>query len=198
MLIFITFQSCNKNPPTTPVIDPPTIISFTPSSGNTNDQVLINGTNFSSTISNNIVSFNGTSATVISATSTQLSVTVPSGATTGKIYITVNGQTAVSASDFIKIATASPPIIVTFTPSGSIGDTIIITGTGFGTTSTNNVVTFNGVTATVIAATTTQLTVVVPAGITSGKIKVSVSGQSITSGTDFIKLATSSEEVTFP
>ena len=78
----------------------PTITSFTPTSGVAETTVIITGTNFSTTASANTVTFNGTTATVSSATATQLTVAVPSGATTGKIAVTENSVSATSASDF--------------------------------------------------------------------------------------------------
>jgi hypothetical protein len=61
---------------------------------------MISGTSFDPTPSNNTVKFNGTSATVTSATATSLVVTVPAGATTGPVSVTVSGQTAISSTGF--------------------------------------------------------------------------------------------------
>jgi sugar lactone lactonase YvrE len=87
----------------------PTITSFTPTSGGIGATVTITGTNFSTTASSNVVKFNGTVATVSSATATSITTTVPTGATTGKITVEVAGKTATSASDFtfIRYATVS-------------------------------------------------------------------------------------------
>ena len=70
----------------------PTIISFTPASGTIGTSVTIIGTNFSATPTNNIVFFGATKATVTAATTTQLTVTVPAGATYQPV--TVGGLTA--------------------------------------------------------------------------------------------------------
>jgi YVTN family beta-propeller protein len=86
---------------TAAVIPAPTITSFTPSSGAQGTAVTITGTNFSATGSSNTVKFNGgIQASVTSASATQLVVTLPETATTGKITVTVGGQTATSAMDF--------------------------------------------------------------------------------------------------
>jgi serine/threonine protein kinase, bacterial len=83
------------------------------------------------------------------------------------------------------------PTIASFSPSAAgEGEQVIITGTNFKVIPTNNSVKFNGITATISAATMTQLTVIVPAGVTSGKISVSVNNQTATSSTDFIFLGT--------
>src|SRR5258706_12788413 len=68
----------------------PTITSFSPPSGAVGVPVTINGTNFNATPSKDTVKFNGTTATVSSATTTRLVATVPSGATTGTITVTVS------------------------------------------------------------------------------------------------------------
>ncbi|HEY3429109.1 MAG TPA: BspA family leucine-rich repeat surface protein [Cyclobacteriaceae bacterium] len=78
------------------------------------------------------------------------------------------------------------PTIINFTPtSGPVGITVTINGTNFDTTPANNTVTFNGTTAVVTASTTTSITVIVPAGATTGKISVTVSGNTATSTADF-------------
>lgn len=162
-----------------------TLGGFSPSSGAVGSSVTLTGTNFSATAANNSVTFNGISAVVTGATTTQLTVTVPLGASTGKIAVTVNGNTATSAENFTVTASSSELTITSFTGSGATGSSIIITGTNFSTTPSDNTVTINGVTATVTAATATQLTVTVPAGATSGVISVSVGGVTVTSATSF-------------
>ena len=72
--------------------------------------------------------------------------------------------------------------ILDFSPrSGSPGTSITILGTGFSSTASQNTVTFNGVTATVLSAATTQLIVQVPFGGTLGPIAVSSPNGSATS-----------------
>jgi len=76
------------------------ILTFSPPRGPAGTTVTIYGTGFSSTPSQNTVSFNGTNATVQSATSTQLVVTVPTGATTGPISVTTSAGTVTSSNSF--------------------------------------------------------------------------------------------------
>lgn len=90
----------------TQVADAPVITSLSPSSGPIGTSVTITGSKFSSTANQNEVKFNGTVATVSSATAIQLVVTVPSGATTGTLTIKVNGLTATSASAFTVTGTS--------------------------------------------------------------------------------------------
>jgi len=98
----------------TTVADPsilPTISTFTPTFGVVGTTVTISGTNFSSTLSSNIVKFNGTTASLSSGSTTQLIATVPSGASTGKISVTVGSNTATSSGDF---TITTPPASSTY------------------------------------------------------------------------------------
>ena len=62
---------------------------------------------------------------------------------------------------------AQAPAITSFSPNaGPVGTAVTITGANFSSTASNNIVYFGAVKATVTAATTTTLTVTVPAGTT--------------------------------
>ena len=171
--------SCDDEEPKMPVIE-----SFSPASGLPGTSVTIAGANFSSTPERNEVMFNGVNATVTTATSSQLIVTVPTDATPGKITVGIDGRVATSATDFEVSQT-----ITGFLPSsGGVGATVTINGLNFDATPANNVVKFNGVTATVSAASATQLTVAVPSGATTGKITVTINAITATFATDFTVL----------
>jgi gliding motility-associated-like protein len=112
-----------------------TIISFTPISGPVNTTVTITGTNFSTTPANNTVKFNGTTSVVTASTATSITTTVPVGATTGPISVTVGTGTGVSATNFT--VTASPVITITTQPSdfiACVGQTATFTTAATGTT----------------------------------------------------------------
>ncbi len=82
--------------------------------------------------------------------------------------------------------TASQTSIIDFNPnSGPIGGTVTLYGTGFSTTANQNSVTFNGVAATVVSSTLTQIVTTVPAGATTGLIAVTSPAGSATSATAF-------------
>lgn len=101
---------------------PPTITSFTPASGAVGTTVVITGTNFSTTLANNIVYFGATQATVTAATSTQLTVTVPTGATFKPITVSVNGLIAYASKPFIVSFAGGAPIDnCSFAPAIDIG-----------------------------------------------------------------------------
>jgi len=177
-------------------VPPPTIASFSPTSGPTGTTITITGTNFSTTPANNIVAFNGTAATVTGSTATTITATVPAGATTGKISVTVNCNTVQSATNFT-VGTSLPPTITSFTPtSGPVGTTVTINGTNFSATPANNIVRFNGTTAVITASTATSVTTTVPTGATTGTITVTVAGNTATSSTNFTVTAAPSPTIT--
>jgi FG-GAP-like repeat/IPT/TIG domain/Secretion system C-terminal sorting domain len=82
----------------------PIITSFSPASGIIGTSVTIRGTNFNSIPANNIVKFNGSTATVTSSTVTSITTVVPVGAVTGPITVTVGTQTGTSASNFVVVS----------------------------------------------------------------------------------------------
>jgi hypothetical protein len=113
-----------------PSIPPPTITSFTPTSGPVGITVTISGTNFDTAPANNIVKFNGTTSVVTASTATSITTTVPVGATTGPISVTVGTGTGVSTTNFT--VTASPVITIITQPSNfsaCFGQTPIVTFT---------------------------------------------------------------------
>jgi len=68
--------------------------------------------------------------------------------------------------------------------------TVVIHGTNFSASATGNIVTINGIPATVISASSTSISVKVPAHAGSGKISVIVDGKRVNSATDLIYLYT--------
>lgn len=81
-------------------------------------------------------------------------------------------------------------VVVGFAPgSGSVGSAVVIEGAGFSTTPGQNTVNFNGVVASVSAATETQLTAVVPVGATTGPINVTTPSGSASSANNYTVIA---------
>lgn len=79
------------------------------------------------------------------------------------------------------------PTINSFSPtSGPIGTSVIILGTNFNTTAANNIVFFGAVKGTVTAATSSSLTVTVPAQATFQPISVTSNGLTAYSNKPFI------------
>ena len=98
-----------------------TITSFTPTSGAVGSTVRITGTNFNTAVSTNVVKFNGTTATVTAATLTELTVSVPTGARTGKITAEISGVTATSTDDFTVTCNPCRIFLTTTTYNGNLG-----------------------------------------------------------------------------
>src|ERR1700761_4908728 len=78
----------------------PSISSVSPLSGPVGTTVTINGTNFNTTPSANIVRFGTVTAPVTSASTTSLTVTVPTGTSYQPITVTTGGLTAYSYKPF--------------------------------------------------------------------------------------------------
>ena len=128
------------------------------------------------------MTFNGTPSSFTVNLGTQITATVPAGATDGPIAVTTPGGTDASLLNFD--VTPSPvPTILAFRPlSGPVGTSVTITGTGFtGATA----VTFNGTSASFTVNLGTQITATVPAGATDGPIAVTTPGGPATSLLDF-------------
>lgn len=89
---------------------PPKINNFSPAKGSAGTTVTLNGENFSGSLSGNIVYFGGVKAMVLSATTTQVTVKVPVGATYAPLSITTDSRTAYSKK----------PFVISF--DGSVGD----------------------------------------------------------------------------
>ncbi|MGH9937745.1 MAG: IPT/TIG domain-containing protein, partial [Blastocatellia bacterium] len=114
-----------------------------------------------------------------------------------KAVLSPTGEAAIyeydPAGNFTSITrrAANELSILEFTPgAGGIGAQVTIYGTGFSDTPSANTVKFNGVTATVSAATKTQLTVNVPSGAATGPINVTNTNGAINSGGNFFVTGT--------
>ncbi len=79
----------------------PAISSVSPGSGSVGTLVTITGSNLLDGGNNATVTFNGIPAPISSDTSGSIQVTVPTGATSGRILVRVNGVTLIAVSDFI-------------------------------------------------------------------------------------------------
>jgi sugar lactone lactonase YvrE len=185
IILSLLWSGCKESDdPAPPAVPVPTITGFSPTTGTAGTVVTITGTNFSTVITGNEVKFNGTAAVVTLAAAASLTVTVPAGASTGKITVQVDGQVVTSIEDYVVIPTVT---LSSFSPAtGSAGTIVTLTGANFSATAANNVVKFNGTTATVSAATATSLTVTVPDGASTGKITVQVGNQVASSANDFV------------
>ncbi|RJS15433.1 hypothetical protein DRW03_33505, partial [Corallococcus sp. H22C18031201] len=167
------------------------IFEFTPNVGPPGSVVTMTGTGFDPTPANNTVRINGVNATVSAASAQKLVVTVPAGATTGKLSVEAHGKTATSDSDFVVMAPAPAPVITGFTPvGGATGTKVTIAGTDFNPDLINNRVFIGNVQAYVVSATSTQLEATVSRLGATGRVRVSTPYGSATSTEDFMVLPT--------
>jgi YD repeat-containing protein len=139
------------------------ILGFSPTQGNVGQTVAIQGQNFSTTPSANTVQFNGTAATVTAATANSLTVTVPAGATTGLISVTVGTATANSGTNFNVLAV---PLIISVSP------TLVLNAP------TINPLTVNG--SNLTGATFSFVPAFTPAAITVSNVNINGNGTSAT------------------
>jgi uncharacterized repeat protein (TIGR03803 family)/YD repeat-containing protein len=135
-----------------------TVTDFTPRSAPVGSAVTISGTGFT----NPTVAFNGIAAPVTNITDTGITATVPVGATSGPLTVTVGNQTQEAGT--FTVASAVAPVLTAYSlPVAQAGDTITITGSNFDISSPDaNVVKVGGIRASVTAVSATQLTFGVP------------------------------------
>ena len=153
----------------------PSIAGFTPIAGAAGSEVRIQGENFSPRITDNNVTLNGAGVVVRTATPTELTVIVPSGATTGPFVVRVAGAGEVTSSTPFTVGSGTQ--IASFTPRvASPGTRITLTGSGFSTRAATNRVFLENVALRVISATATEMVVELPANAATGRLLLDVRG----------------------
>jgi uncharacterized repeat protein (TIGR01451 family) len=169
---------------------PPVITDFTPGSGAVGTEVTLTGQNFAGTTG---VQFNGIVAVFQSGFSgTNLTATVPTGATTGPISVITPVGAYTTQTSFV-VTNTPPPSITDFSPqSGPAGTQVVLNGSNLGGTTS---VTFNGVKASFSVFGTT-VTAVVPAAAGTGPITVVTPGGSATSTANFVFVAPAAPSIT--
>ncbi|HKF02451.1 MAG TPA: choice-of-anchor tandem repeat GloVer-containing protein [Candidatus Sulfotelmatobacter sp.] len=124
------------------------------------------------------VSFNGVPATFNNSSDTYMTATVPAGALTGTLTVTTFTGSMVSNRAFLVL-----PGISSFTPSGTVGSKVTITGMSLTQTTR---VTIGGKPASFTVISDTQLTATVPVNALTGKkITVTTAGGSTSSAGTF-------------
>jgi hypothetical protein len=170
--LLVTVDGFATNAGTFTVVPIPTITNLSPTSGVINSSVTITGTNFGSTQGTSTVSFNGTAATATSWSSTSITATVPIGATNGNVIVAVLGVSGTGVNftvNSLSISSLSPT-------SGTVAKEVVINGTGFGDTQGTSTVTFNGLTASPLSWSATQIFTRAPVQATTGNVIVTVAG----------------------
>ena len=172
--LVVTVNGISSNGFSFTVYPQPTISGLSPSSGAVGAVVTITGTNFGSTQGTSTVIFNKTPASAISASNwsdTQIVATVPTGASTGYVVVTVNGVASAGVQFTVP---GSPDIKSLNPPYGLPGSSVAIKGENLGTT--QGTVSFNGTSATITSWNAGEIDVTVPASATTGNVSVTASG----------------------
>ncbi|MGB7154128.1 MAG: IPT/TIG domain-containing protein [Candidatus Acidiferrales bacterium] len=156
--------------PTLTILNP-VITSVAPPAAEVSGEVTITGSGFGNYIGAGQVEINGVSELANSWSNTSIQFDVGSTTTSGPLTVVVQGISSNSVS-----FTVLTPLSITGISqiSGSPGDTVTITGTGFGSTQSDSVVTFDGVTATATSWSNTSIQAVVPSGASTGPVTVEV------------------------
>lgn len=162
------------------VIGPgPYISGFTPANGGAGTLVFINGTHFTGATA---VRFNGVAAPgFFVAADTQIQVNAPANVTTGPITVERTGVGTNTSSARFNVQ----PVILGFSPAtGRAGTNVVLTGQNFlGTTE----VLFNGLAASFVPPTNnTTLVATVPAGATTGPMRVTAAAGPYPTSSNFV------------
>jgi hypothetical protein len=151
----------------------PIIERLEPATGSPGLEVVIRGQNFSPRVTDNVVTLADRPVVVRAASPFDLRVTIPDGAVTGpfKVRITGIGE-ALSPQPFVVTVGTG---VVDFQPRlGPPGTRVVITGTGFSPTNSQNRVFLNNLPVRVERSTPTQLNVAIPVSAASGPLLVDV------------------------
>jgi hypothetical protein len=143
----------------------PQVASFEPGEGPVGTLVTLAGLGFTGTT---VVAFDGTPADFVVDSDTQMSATVPAGATSGPIRVVNPAGAGQSADSYLVIG---PPVVTSFTPpAGAVGTEVTIGGSRLASATS---VDFDGTPAPdFVVDSDTQIRANVPAGAASGPIAV--------------------------
>ncbi|MGV3523868.1 MAG: beta strand repeat-containing protein [Candidatus Sericytochromatia bacterium] len=157
-----------------------TLDTLTPTSGPIGTVLVIDGSGFSTLAANNTVYFGTTPVTPSAASADQLTVTVPANLSgTQSVTVAVGAQTSNALNFGVTPTIADVTRSDISVDAARIGDSLVITGTGFSSTEEDNTVFFGSTEATVTDATATSLTVTVPANLVGTQnLSVEVDNQS--------------------
>ncbi|MBL0739938.1 IPT/TIG domain-containing protein [Chryseolinea lacunae] len=123
----VFFQHCQSTDNEPQKVDPTFVITgINPETGTAGTAVVIAGTGFSATATDNLVTLNGKACVVTVATAEQLTITIPPDAGTGKIKVALNGKEAESNVFTYTTSSASSAcaLDVSFDADGSVATDI--------------------------------------------------------------------------
>ncbi|MHB8744482.1 MAG: hypothetical protein ACYC9L_15360 [Sulfuricaulis sp.] len=159
------------------------IITVNPNNS-TGSQAQVCGTGFSSTLSQNTVSFNGVTSTILSVSGACLIVAVPANATTGTVTLTTPSGSTTSGAPYV---ITPAPTISGFTPTiGDPGTTVTVFGSTLNPIVGATKVELGNTHVDPISVGNSQISFPVPSNAGSGPIQVITPFGQAVSTTDFI------------
>ena len=159
----------------------PSITSISPPEAPANGVVTITGSGFGASDRYSpdgvsityvgFINFNGVTVGALSWSDTSITTRIPSNGTSGPVTVSKYNAT----SNGVQLTVEGAPTVTGLAPSvGPVGRSVILSGSGFGSTQNTSTVQFNGVPATVSSWGDTQITAVVPPGTATGPVSVTV------------------------
>ncbi|OKS88197.1 IPT/TIG domain-containing protein [Mucilaginibacter polytrichastri] len=186
-LVIFLFSACKKDNGGQAVYVSPkdavTITDFTPKSAQPGAKITITGTGFGSDASAVAVAVNSTPYfTLVSVSPTTIVIQTNLGTPSGKIRVTVNGNAAVSTTDFT--ALLEDLRIVGFDDQVQLGHQFNMYADGFGTDTNKISMSFGGTTpvkANYIGPSSSVVGAMVPRYAQGGKVTLTLNGKSVIS-----------------
>jgi len=153
------------------VLPTPSINSVSPSFGPVGTSVTITGSNFGTAQGSSTVFFGGTAVTATAWTATSIAALVPDGLAPGSagVTVTVSGVPS-NGSSFV----VTPQIVSLVPASAPVGALVTVAGSNFGATQGTSTLNFNGIVASPLSWSATQIIAPVPQGATTGSVSVTV------------------------
>ena len=149
----------------------PKIYKLSAPSGYVGTSITVSGSEFGPEQKTSTLSFAGVPAATIAWSRTEVVASVPQGATTGHVVVTVQGV-ASNAATFTVI-----PQVLSITPSsGPPGTSIRVSGTGFGNSQGSNVLKIGVAIARVNSWSATTISAAVPGTAKTGPVSITVNG----------------------
>lgn len=171
-IVLLSVAGCKKDK-TEPVKEAATVSDYYPNSGAQGTLVTVLGTGFGNNMGEVSATFGGVNAELVSVTPTAVVMRAPSAAKDGEIVMKIGAESfPVGKYTYqeLSVQKISPA-------NGGAGTLIRISGAGFSSLSGPAQAFINGEAANVVSAKDTLLVIQVPAGATSGPVKVIVNGK---------------------
>ncbi|MFG1683286.1 IPT/TIG domain-containing protein, partial [Nonomuraea sp. NPDC049269] len=162
------------------------VAQISPPNATPGTSVTVYGTAFGTDKSAVTVSFGGTTAAPSAVTDHTITVTVPGGAASGDVTVTIGGKSAAWKGFKVTGTRAKPAVSLAGIMVGDVGAEVTVPGSGFDADRIRNITSLNGAKLQVTQATTGGLKVKLPPGPAFGHVKVVNPGGSAVSAGDVV------------